>query len=75
MDNERTQIEHIVSKLGEKIKYLRTEKSLSLKDLSGRSGISAAAIHKIESRQNRIKGDIVTQQVGGTTERRGWLQI
>ena len=49
MDNERTQIDHIISKLGEKIKYLRTEKSLSLKDLSGRSGISAAAIHKIES--------------------------
>jgi len=49
MDNERIQIDHIISKLGEKIKYLRTEKSLSLKDLSGRSGISAAAIHKIES--------------------------
>jgi len=49
MDNERTQIDHIISKLGEKIKYLRTEKSFSLKDLSGRSGISAAAIHKIES--------------------------
>ncbi|TFG75663.1 MAG: cupin domain-containing protein [Thermodesulfobacteriales bacterium] len=49
MDKERTQIDHIISKLGEKIKYLRTEKSLSLKDLSERSGISAAAIHKIES--------------------------
>ena len=49
MDNEKTHIEHIVSKLGEKIKYLRTEKSLSLKDLSERCGISAAAIHKIES--------------------------
>jgi len=58
MDNERTQIEHIVSKLGEKIKYLRTEKSLSLKDLSGRSGISAAAIHKIES--NGITPTITT---------------
>ena len=49
MDNEINQIDHIVSKLGEKIKVLRTEKSLSLKDLSNRSGISAAAIHKIES--------------------------
>lgn len=49
MDNEINQIDHIVSKLGEKIKILRTEKSLSLKDLSNRSGISAAAIHKIES--------------------------
>ncbi|MEQ9619496.1 MAG: cupin domain-containing protein [Deltaproteobacteria bacterium] len=49
MDKERNHIEHIVSKLGEKIKALRTGKNLSLKDLSERSGISAAAIHKIES--------------------------
>lgn len=49
MNKEKNQIDHIVSKLGEKIKTLRTEKNLSLKDLSGRSGISAAAIHKIES--------------------------
>lgn len=49
MNKEKTQIDHIVSKLGEKIKILRTEKNMSLKDLSERSGISAAAIHKIES--------------------------
>lgn len=49
MEKEINQIDHIVSRLGEKIKILRTEKSLSLKDLSNRSGISAAAIHKIES--------------------------
>ena len=49
MKRDINQMDHIVSKLGEKIKFLRTEKSLSLKDLSGRSGISAAAIHKIES--------------------------
>lgn len=49
MEKESNQIEHIVSKLGEKIKVLRTEKSMSLKDLSERSGISAAAIHKIEA--------------------------
>lgn len=49
MEKDINQIDHIISKLGEKIKFLRTEKSLSLKDLSGRSGISAAAIHKIES--------------------------
>lgn len=49
MKKDINQIDHIVSKLGEKIKFLRTGKSLSLKDLSGRSGISAAAIHKIES--------------------------
>ena len=49
MEKESNQIEHIVSKLGEKIKDLRTEKNMSLKDLSERSGISAAAIHKIEA--------------------------
>lgn len=49
MDKEINQIDHIVSKLGEKIKHLRTRKNMSLKDLSERSGISAAAIHKIES--------------------------
>jgi len=47
--NEQNQIDSIVSKLGEKIKRLRLEKGLSLKDLSVKSGISAAAIHKIES--------------------------
>jgi len=49
MVEEKNQIDNIVSKLGEKIKSLRTEKRLSLKDLSNISGISAAAIHKIES--------------------------
>jgi len=49
MVKEKNQIDNIVSKLGEKIKTLRTEKGLSLKNLSNKSGISAAAIHKIES--------------------------
>jgi transcriptional regulator with XRE-family HTH domain len=49
MANEQNQIESIVSKLGEKIKRIRLEKGWSLKDLSVKSGISAAAIHKIES--------------------------
>ncbi|MEZ4546633.1 MAG: helix-turn-helix transcriptional regulator [Thermodesulfobacteriota bacterium] len=49
MNKEKNQIDHMVSKAGKKIKTLRTEKSMSLKDLSERSGISAAAIHKIES--------------------------
>ncbi len=49
MKKDINQIDHIVSKLGEKIKFLRTEKSLSLKDLSGRSGRPAAAIHKMEA--------------------------
>jgi transcriptional regulator with XRE-family HTH domain len=49
MGNEQNQIEDIVSKLGEKIKRIRLDRGLSLKDLSVKSGISAAAIHKIES--------------------------
>lgn len=49
MDKQNDKIEQIVARLGEKIKSIRIEKGWSLKDLSHRSGISAAAIHKIES--------------------------
>ena len=49
MDKQNIKIEQIVARLGEKIKAIRIEKGWSLKDLSHRSGISAAAIHKIES--------------------------
>ena len=49
MDKQNEKIEQIVARLGEKIKMIRTERGWSLKDLSHRSGISAAAIHKIES--------------------------
>lgn len=49
MVQEKDQVDRIVSKLGQKIKNLRVEKGLSLKDLSEKSGISAAGIHKIES--------------------------
>lgn len=52
------QIDKIVSRLGDKIKNLRKDMGLSLKDLSRRSGISAAAIHKIES--NGITPTITT---------------
>ncbi|MCH8029927.1 MAG: helix-turn-helix transcriptional regulator [Candidatus Dadabacteria bacterium] len=58
MEEARNQIDRIVSKLGEKIKALRKDTGLSLKDLSRRSGISAAAIHKIES--NGIMPTITT---------------
>ena len=57
--NERTrEIERIVARVGEKIKIIRMEKGWSLKNLSDRSGISAAAIHKIES--NGITPTITT---------------
>lgn len=49
MAEEKNQVDRIVSKLGEKIKTLRTEKGWYLQDLAKRSGISAAGIHRIES--------------------------
>lgn len=58
MDKPNQEIDRIVSRLGEKIKTIRIEKGWSLKDLSRRSGISAAAIHKIES--NGITPTITT---------------
>ena len=58
MAAEKNQIDHIVSRLGEKIKNMRTERGISLKDLANKSGISAAAIHKIES--NGITPTITT---------------
>ena len=58
MSEQNGEIERIVAKLGEKIKAVRTEKGWSLKALSNRSGISAAAIHKIES--NGITPTITT---------------
>lgn len=58
METEKNHIDHIVSRLGERIKNMRTERRLSLKDLSHKSGVSAAAIHKIES--NGITPTITT---------------
>ena len=58
MDKQTDKIDQIVAKVGEKIKATRIEKGWSLKDLSHRSGISAAAIHKIES--NGITPTITT---------------
>lgn len=58
MNEQSKEIERIVARLGEKIKAIRMEKGWSLKNLSDRSGISAAAIHKIES--NGITPTITT---------------
>lgn len=49
MSEEKTHVDRIILKLGERIKTLRVEKGLSLQDLAQKSGISAAGIHKIES--------------------------
>ena len=58
MNEQNKEIERIVARVGEKIKIIRMEKGWSLKNLSDRSGISAAAIHKIES--NGITPTITT---------------
>lgn len=41
-------MEEIIASIGPKLRALRQQKKLSLKQLSERSGVSAAAIHKIE---------------------------
>jgi transcriptional regulator with XRE-family HTH domain len=58
MAEEKNHVDRIILMLGEKIKTLRMEKSWSLQDLSEKSGISAAGIHKIES--NGITPTITT---------------
>jgi transcriptional regulator with XRE-family HTH domain len=58
MAEEKNQVDKIVSKLGEKIKTIRIEKSWSLQELAEKSGISAAGIHRIES--NGITPTITT---------------
>jgi len=46
-------VEDVIASIGPKIRELRQQKSLSLKQLAERSGVSAAAIHKIE-RNNMV---------------------
>lgn len=41
-------MEDVIAAIGPKIRQLRRQKNLSLQQLSERSGVSAAAIHKIE---------------------------
>jgi transcriptional regulator with XRE-family HTH domain len=46
-------MEDVIASIGPKLRALRQQKSLSLKQLADRSGVSAAAIHKIE-RNNMV---------------------
>jgi transcriptional regulator with XRE-family HTH domain len=46
-------LEEVIASIGPKLRDLRQQKSLSLKQLAERSGVSAAAIHKIE-RNNMV---------------------
>jgi transcriptional regulator with XRE-family HTH domain len=41
-------VEDVIAAIGPKLRQLRRQKSLSLQQLADRSGVSAAAIHKIE---------------------------
>ncbi|HSL67756.1 MAG TPA: cupin domain-containing protein [Actinomycetota bacterium] len=41
-------MEDVIAAIGPKLRQLRRQKSLSLQQLADRSGVSAAAIHKIE---------------------------
>src|SRR5712691_7258342 len=41
-------MDKVIASIGPKIRQLRQQKSLSLQQLAERSGVSAAAIHKIE---------------------------
>lgn len=43
-----TTIEQVVEGIGQKLRQLRRQRNLSLQQLAERSGVSAAAIHKIE---------------------------
>ncbi len=47
-DEQRVPVEDIVSKVGEKVNKLRLAEGLSLQQLSVKSDVSPAAIHKIE---------------------------
>jgi transcriptional regulator with XRE-family HTH domain len=46
-------VEDVIASIGPKLRDLRQQKNLSLKQLAERSGVSAAAIHKIE-RNNMV---------------------
>ncbi|HET7235923.1 MAG TPA: cupin domain-containing protein [Actinomycetota bacterium] len=46
-------MEEVIASIGPKLRELRQQKGLSLKQLAERSGVSAAAIHKIE-RNNMV---------------------
>src|SRR2546430_1305477 len=48
MGERSSPTEDVIASIGPKIRQLRRQKNLSLQQLAERSGLSAAAIHKIE---------------------------
>ena len=63
----------VIAALGPKIRELRRQKNLSLQQLAERSGVSAAAIHKIE-RNGMVPTIATLMKLAGALNRTvGWL--
>jgi transcriptional regulator with XRE-family HTH domain len=63
----------VIAAIGPKIRELRRQKSLSLQQLAERSGVSAAAIHKIE-RNGMVPTIATLMKLAGALNRTvGWL--
>lgn len=61
-------MEDAIASIGPKIRQLRQQKNLSLHELAGRSGVSAAAIHKIE-RNNMVPTITTLMKLAGALNR------
>ena len=61
-------MEDAIASIGPKIRQLRQQKSLSLHELAKRSGVSAAAIHKIE-RNNMVPTITTLMKLAGALNR------
>jgi transcriptional regulator with XRE-family HTH domain len=66
-------VNDVIAALGPKIRELRRQKNLSLQQLAERSGVSAAAIHKIE-RNGMVPTIATLMKLAGALNRTvGWL--
>jgi transcriptional regulator with XRE-family HTH domain len=69
----RPPLNDVIASLGPKIRELRRQKNLSLQQLSERSGVSSAAIHKIE-RNGMVPTIATLMKLAGALNRTvGWL--
>jgi transcriptional regulator with XRE-family HTH domain len=66
-------LDDVIASIGPKIRDLRRQKNLSLQQLAERSGVSAAAIHKIE-RNGMVPTIATLMKLAGALNRTvGWL--
>lgn len=65
---EATLVDTVIAGIGPKIRHLRQQKGLSLQKLASRSGVSAAAIHKIE-RDGMIPTVATLMKIAGALNR------